>query len=221
MSGGLDSAVAAWWARDRSRDLWALTVDYGQRHRHELRAAAALAQRLGVREHLLQRVDLRGVGGSAPTTGAPVPKGGRPGEGPIPPTYVPARNSLFLSLALGLAEARGAGALVIGANRIDFSGYPDCRPAFLEAFDHLARVGTRAGVEGAAPRVLAPLLDLSKGEIVGLGVRLGVPLELTHSCYDPGPGGGHCGACDACLLRRKGFAEAGVSDPTPYVAGTA
>ncbi|MCZ6572847.1 MAG: 7-cyano-7-deazaguanine synthase QueC [Planctomycetota bacterium] len=216
LSGGLDSAVAGAWARAEGYDLWALTLDYGQRHRVELEAAAAVARHLEVREHLVLQVDLRAFGGSALTADIPVPKAQSPGAGPIPPTYVPARNTIFLSLALGLAEARGAGALVIGANAIDYSGYPDCRPAFLEAFERLAQVGTRAGVEGNPPRVLAPLIDLSKAGIVTLGHELGVPFERTHSCYDPDDAGRHCGSCDACQLRCKGFLDAGIHDPTPY-----
>ena len=211
LSGGMDSAVAGAWARGEGYAVLALTVDYGQRHRVELEAAGKVARWLGVREHVGIRVDLSAVGGSALTGALPVPRGG-PAEG-IPVTYVPARNTLFLSLALGLAEARGAEAIVIGANRIDFSGYPDCRPEFLAAFARVAETGTKAGVEGRAPRLLAPLLDLSKADIVRLGRHLGVPFEHTLSCYDPGPSGRPCGTCDACRLRRKGFAEAGGEDP--------
>ena len=211
LSGGMDSAVAGAWARAEGYAILALTVDYGQRHRVELEAARRVARWLGAREHVELRVDLRAVGGSALTGEIPVPRGG-PGEG-IPVTYVPARNTLFLALALGLAEARQAGAIVIGANRIDFSGYPDCRPEFLAAFARVAETGTKAGVEGRAPRLLAPLLDLSKEEIVRLGHRLGVPFADTVSCYEPDPEGRPCGACDACRLRRKGFAAAGMIDP--------
>jgi 7-cyano-7-deazaguanine synthase len=206
----MDSAVAGAWARAEGYAVIALTVDYGQRHRAELDAAKRVAQWLQATEHALIRVDLRAVGGSALTGGIPVPRG--PSEG-IPVTYVPARNTLFLALALGLAEARGAGSIVIGANRIDFSGYPDCRPEFLSAFARVAETGTKAGVEGRAPRVLAPLLDLTKADIVRLGRRLDVPFEHTISCYDPGPSGRPCGTCDACRLRRKGFEEAKQLDP--------
>jgi 7-cyano-7-deazaguanine synthase len=212
LSGGLDSAVSGAWARAEGYALVALTVDYGQRHRVEIEAARKVARRLGAREHVELKVDLRAVGGSALTAPLPVPRGG-PGEG-IPVTYVPARNTLFLALALGLAEAREAQAIVIGANRVDFSGYPDCRPEFLAAFAKVAETGTKAGVEGRAPRILAPLLDLSKEAIVRLGERLGVPFGDTISCYDPRPDGRPCGGCDACNLRRKGFAAAGVVDPS-------
>jgi 7-cyano-7-deazaguanine synthase len=186
-------------------------VDYGQRHRAEIEAARRIARWLGAREHVELRVDLRAVGGSALTSDIPVPRGG-PGRG-IPVTYVPARNTLLLALALGLAEAREADAIVIGANRVDFSGYPDCRPEFLEAFGRVAETGTRAGVLGRAPRILAPLIDLPKEGIVRLGARLDVPFGDTLSCYDPDPRGRPCGTCDACALRRRGFAAAGIADP--------
>jgi 7-cyano-7-deazaguanine synthase len=211
LSGGMDSAVAAAWAREEGYDLLTLSVDYGQRTRAELDAARHLSQWLGALEHRTLVVDLRPVGGSALTADIEVPTEPA-GEG-IPVTYVPARNTLFLALALGLAEARQAGAIVIGANRIDYSGYPDCRPEFLDAFARVAEVGTRAGVEGRAPRILAPLLDLSKAGIVKLGSRLKVPFERTVSCYDPGPGASACGRCDSCRLRRKGFEAAGLEDP--------
>jgi 7-cyano-7-deazaguanine synthase len=211
LSGGMDSAVAGAWARAEGYAILALTVDYGQRHRIELEAAGKVARWLGAREHVVLRVDLRAVGGSALTAEIPVPRGG-PGEG-IPVTYVPARNTLFLALALGLAEARQAAAIVIGANRIDFSGYPDCRPEFLAAFARVAETGTKAGLEGRAPSLLSPLLDLSKERIVRLGLRLLVPFADTVSCYEPGPEGRACGTCDACRLRRMGFAAAGVVDP--------
>jgi len=214
LSGGMDSAVAAAWARQRRAALVALTVDYGQRHRGEIEAARRIARWLGVREHVVLEVDLGAVGGSALTGDLEVPKSGPAGG--IPVTYVPARNTLLLALALGLAEARGASSIVIGVNRIDYSGYPDCRPEFLDAFRALARVATKAGVEGRAPDVLAPLLDLGKAGIVTLGTRLQVPFEETLSCYDPGPAGGACGGCDACRLRRAGFEQAGLADPTRY-----
>lgn len=210
----MDSAVAAAWARDQGFSLVTLTVDYGQRHRIELEAAREISRWLGAAEHVVLAVDLRAVGGSALTDGIDVPRGG--GTAGIPATYVPARNTVLLALALGLAEARGAEAIVIGVNRIDYSGYPDCRPEFLEAFARVAEAGTKAGVEGRAPRVLTPLIDLSKAGIVKMGTGLAVPFARTVSCYDPAPTGGACGVCDACRLRRKGFLEAGVADPTEY-----
>ena len=216
LSGGMDSAVSAAWARrERGFELVTLAVDYGQRHRSELAASAAISQWLEAAEHVVLGIDLRPVGGSALTTDAEIPTSGDAGPG-IPVTYVPARNTILLSLALGLAEARDADAIVIGVNRIDYSGYPDCRPEFLEAFQRVADLGTRAGVEGGAPRLLAPLVDLSKAAIVELGLRLDVPFEQTVSCYDATPDGGACGACDACRLRRDGFAAAGATDPTRY-----
>ncbi len=212
LSGGMDSAVAAAWTRARGHPWIALTVDYGQRHSAELAAAAEIARRLGAVETVRLAVDLRAVGGSALTGALDVPKGGAGGGG-IPPTYVPARNTLLLALGLGLAEARGATLLVLGANRIDYSGYPDCRPAFLEAFQALACVATKAGIEGRAPQLLAPLLHCSKAEIVRMGRSLGVPFECTLSCYDPDLDGRACGACDSCRLRARGFSEAGLPDP--------
>ena len=215
LSGGMDSAVAAAWAqREGGFTLVTLTVDYGQRHRVEIGAAGRISGWLGAAEHIVIRADLRAAGGSALTDEIDVPKA--PGGDEIPITYVPARNTVLLALALGVAEARGATALVIGANRVDYSGYPDCRPEFLEAFQHVADVGTRAGVEGRAPQVLAPLIDLPKSGIVELGARLGVPFEETVSCYDPSGDGRACGACDACRLRRAGFRTAGLPDPTRY-----
>jgi 7-cyano-7-deazaguanine synthase len=210
----MDSAVAAAWAKEQGYGLVGLTVDYGQRHRVELDAARAVCRWLGAEEHVVLAVDLRPVGGSALTADIDVPKDG--GTDAMPVTYVPARNTILLALALGLAEARAATAIVIGANRIDYSGYPDCRPEFLAAFARLAAAGTKAGVEGRPPRVLAPLIDLPKAGIVELGLRLGVPFARTVSCYDPAPDGAACGACDACRLRRKGFETAGAADPTRY-----
>ncbi len=214
LSGGMDSAVAAAWTREQRLGVIGLTVDYGQRHRGEVEAAGRIARWAGAVEHVVLAVDLRAVGGSALTGDVEVPKTGPAGG--IPATYVPARNTLLLALALGLAEARGASSIVIGVNRVDYSGYPDCRPEFLAAFRALARVATKAGVEGRAPALLAPLLDLGKAGIVTLGMRLRVPFAETLSCYDPGPEGGACGGCDACRLRRAGFEQAGVADPTRY-----
>ncbi len=224
LSGGLDSATTAAIARARGYAVHALTVDYGQRHRIELQRAAQLAQALGLAEHRLLRVDLRAIGGSALTAELDVPKD-RPaeelGQG-IPVTYVPARNTVLLALALGYAETIGAFDLFIGANVLDYSGYPDCRPEFLAAFEAVANLGTKAGVEGAGRfRVHAPLLEWNKAQIIREGLRLGVDFRLTSSCYDPDAAGRACGRCDACQLRRKGFAEAGVPDPTEYIAAPA
>lgn len=220
LSGGMDSATAAAWARARWPWVGALSVDYGQRHAFELQAAAQVAKSLKLSEHRVVRVDLRAFGGSALTDELEVPKNREKiGEG-IPVTYVPARNTVLLALLLAYAETRGARHLVMGANVLDYSGYPDCRPDFLRAFQRVANLGTRAGREGEGFSVHAPLLHLSKAGIVRLGFQLGLPFELTFSCYDPPAEGLHCGACDACRLRRQGFAEAGVPDPTRYAAGT-
>jgi 7-cyano-7-deazaguanine synthase len=219
LSGGLDSATTLAVARSQGFEVCALSVDYGQRHRVELERAAAVAKVAGVTEHRTVTLDLRAIGGSALTAPIDVPKDRSAdalGHG-IPVTYVPARNTILLGLALGYAETIGAFDLFIGANQIDFSGYPDCRPAFLEAFERLANLATKAGVEGAGRfRVHAPLINLSKAEIIREGVRLGVDYSQTLSCYDPDPAGRACGRCDSCQLRRKGFAEAGVPDPTEY-----
>jgi 7-cyano-7-deazaguanine synthase len=216
LSGGLDSAVTLALAIERGHEAHALTVRYGQRHALEVERAERIARRLGAASWRVVSVDLAALGGSALTdAGVAVPKNrpvDRIGEG-IPPTYVPARNTLFLALALGWAEVLGARDLFIGANVVDFSGYPDCRPEFLGAFERLAGVGTRAGVEGRGVRVRAPLIDRTKAQIVLEARRLGVDLGLTLSCYDPAPGGRPCGRCDACLLRARGFREAGVEDP--------
>ena len=216
LSGGLDSATVAAWARARGFDVIGLSIDYGQRHRCELDAAKALASHLGLADHVVLRVDLAAFGGSALTDAAiPVPRD-RPDEAlaaEIPTTYVPARNTVFLSLALALAEARGATAIGLGVNAIDYSGYPDCRPEFLDAFRHLAALATKAGVEGHAPEIVAPLVDLTKAEIVELGVELGLDQGLTTSCYDPDALGSPCGHCDSCRLRAAGFAAVGIDDP--------
>ncbi|MDT7933841.1 MAG: 7-cyano-7-deazaguanine synthase QueC [Sphingomonadaceae bacterium] len=217
LSGGLDSTTAAAWARAEGYRLHALTIDYNQRHRIELKAAARVAVALGVERHMVLPLDLSRFGGSALTNRAiAVPKGG---VGPgIPATYVPARNTVFLSLALAFAEASGARDLVIGVNAIDYSGYPDCRPEFIAAFQTLANLATKLGVEGARFRIHAPLAELSKADIVRLGVELGAPLAETWSCYDPDPVGGRpCGLCDSCRLRAAGFAEADVVDPAQQV----
>ena len=221
LSGGLDSTTALAIARDRGFECAALTVAYGQLHRVELDAARAVAAALGAREHRVLEIDLAPLAVSALTDPAiAVPKD-RPletigAEGDVPPTYVPARNTVLLSLALAWAESLGAADLFIGVNVLDASGYPDCRPEFIAAFEALARVATRAGIEGAPIAVHAPLIDMTKAEIIRAGLALGVDYSMTHSCYAPGPDGGACGACDACALRRKGFQDAGVSDPTRY-----
>jgi len=216
LSGGLDSATAAAWARAEGYSLVALSVAYGQRHAVELAAARQVAAALGITDHVELAVDLAAFGGSALVDpGAAVPKGRSDAEiaHGIPVTYVPARNTVFLALALALAEARGAEAIVLGVNAIDYSGYPDCRPEYLAAFEALAALATKAGVEGHAPRILAPLVALSKAEIIRLGHALGVNYGLTTSCYDPLPDGRPCGACDSCHLRAAGFAAAGLRDP--------
>lgn len=211
LSGGLDSTVAAAWARRQGYALHALTIDYNQRHRVELDAAARVAAALDAERHVVLSLDLGSFGGSALTDRMlAVPKEGvKPG---IPVTYVPARNTVFLSLALALAEASGARDIVIGVNAVDYSGYPDCRPEFIAAFERLAGLATKAGIEGEGFRVHTPLGGLSKAEIVRLGVASGAPLHLSWSCYDP-EGGRPCGGCDSCRLRAVGFAEAGIEDP--------
>jgi len=213
LSGGLDSMVCAALARESGFETLALTIDYGQRHRVELDAARQIAARLADR-HIVLALDLTAFGGSALTSDIAVPKDGV-GEG-IPVTYVPARNTIFLSLALGLAEASGARDIFIGVNALDYSGYPDCRPEFVAGFERLANLATKAGVEGDGFTIHAPLLDLTKADIAREAQRLGIDAGLSHSCYDPLPDGTHCGKCDACRLRAKGFAEAGVADPTSY-----
>jgi 7-cyano-7-deazaguanine synthase len=213
LSGGLDSMVCAGLAREQGFSVTALTIDYGQRHRVELDAARTIAAELAER-HIVLPLDLRAFGGSALTSDIDVPKDGI-GPG-IPVTYVPARNTIFLSLALGLAEASGARDIFIGVNALDYSGYPDCRPQFIAEFERLANLATKAGVEGEGFTIHAPLLDMSKAEIAREAQRLGLDAALSHSCYDPLPDGTHCGRCDACRLRSKGFAEAGIEDPTAY-----
>jgi 7-cyano-7-deazaguanine synthase len=216
VSGGLDSMVAAALAREAGFALLALTVDYGQRHRIELEAAARIAAALGAERHVVLPLDLRPFGGSALTADIDVPKGGVGND--IPATYVPARNTIFLSLALGFAEAAGASDIYIGVNALDYSGYPDCRPDFVAAFERLAALATKAGDEGRPFRIAAPLIDLTKADIVREADRLGLDAGLSWSCYDPAPGGRHCGLCDSCRLRARGFEEAGLADPTSYAA---
>ena len=213
LSGGLDSYTAGAIARADGYELFALTVSYGQIHEHEVTAARAVARNLGVAWHTELDVDLAAFGGSALVGDGDVPKDRELDVHDIPSTYVPARNTIFLSLALGWAEVVGARAIVIGVNALDYSGYPDCRPEYLEAFQRLAGLATKAGVEDKPLEILAPLLHLSKTAIIRRGLDLGLDYALTHSCYDPAPDGSACGRCDSCRLRARGFAEAGVPDP--------
>ena len=215
LSGGLDSMVCAALAREAGYEVLALTVDYQQRHRVELEAAKRIAADLADR-HIVLPLDLSAFGGSALTSDIAVPKGGV--EEGIPVTYVPARNTVFLSLALAWAEAAGAHDLFVGVNALDYSGYPDCRPQFIEAFEKLANKATKAGVEGNGFTIHAPLLDMTKADIAREAARLGLDAAMSHSCYDPAPDGGACGLCDACRLRTKGFEEAGLPDPTRYAS---
>ena len=218
LSGGLDSATALAIAIANGYETHALSFDYGQRHVCEVEAAQRVAKALGATEHRVAKIDLRLFGGSALTNGADVPKSRSEdeiGRG-IPPTYVPARNTIFLAYALGWAEVLDAGHIFIGVNAIDYSGYPDCRPEFIAMFEMLANIGTKAGVEGRRFQIHAPLVKFSKAQIIGKATELNVDLSLTHSCYDPTPGGLACGECDSCQLRVKGFREAGLTDPIKY-----
>ena len=215
LSGGLDSMVCAALALEQGFGVLALTVDYGQRHRVELESARAIASAMAER-HVVLPLDLRAFGGSALTSDTAVPKEGV--QPRVPVTYVPARNLIFLSLALGWAEVEGARDIFIGVNALDYSGYPDCRPEFIHAFEDLARVATKAGTEGEPFTIHAPLQHMTKADIAREAQRLGLDAALSHSCYDPLPDGSHCGLCDACRLRSKGFAEAGLPDPTRYSA---
>lgn len=216
LSGGLDSATASAVAKRDGFAVHALSVDYGQRHSGELDAARRVAVDQSLAAHVVVRVDLRAIGGSALTDEITVPKNQDPFAPGVPATYVPARNTLFLSLALGWAEVLGAFDIYIGVNALDYSGYPDCRPEFIRSFERLAVVATKAGSEGNPFTVHAPLIDLSKAEIIKLGTELGVSYASTTSCYDPDQGGRACGECDACQLRLRGFAEAGLADPISY-----
>ncbi len=219
LSGGLDSATTAAIAREQGYEIHALSVDYGQRHRFELEASRRVAQSLGVRRHETVKVELGRFAASALTSSIAVPKGRSAeamSEG-IPATYVPARNTVFLSLALALAEASGAADLFIGVNAVDYSGYPDCRPEYIAAFERMANLATKAGVEGTLKFTIhTPLVNWTKAQIIRRGTELGVDYSLTHTCYDPDAAGRPCGSCDACLLRLKGFAEAGLTDPLAY-----
>ena len=215
LSGGLDSATCLAAARRDGYECYALSFDYGQRHRVELEAAARVADALGARRHLVMRIGLDQIGGSALTDDIPVPKGRSADDlgDEIPVTYVPARNTVFLSFALAWAETLGASDIFIGVNALDYSGYPDCRPEYIAAYERMANLATKAGVEGSSQlRIHTPLLALSKADIVRLARELGVDFGLTHSCYDPDPQGRPCGQCDSCVLRRKGFQEAGIED---------
>jgi len=218
-SGGLDSSTAMALARNQGFEIYALSFDYGQRHRCELEAARRVVKSLGIQHHIVAAIDLRAFGGSALTSEMEVPKS-RDIENisaEIPATYVPARNTIFLSFALGWCEVLHAQDIFIGVNAVDYSGYPDCRPEFLKAFERLANLATKAGVEGAARyEIHAPLLHMSKAQIIQAGIEAGVDFSLTHSCYDPSPEGLACGACDSCILRRRGFEQAGIADPTRY-----
>jgi len=213
LSGGLDSYTAAALMKSEGFTINALTIGYGQRHARELESARAVAQWLGAERHLELTVDLRGIGGSALTSDEAVPRDRDPSATDIPSTYVPARNTIFLSLALGWAEVLGARDLVIGVNARDYSGYPDCRPEFIAAFESLAALATRTGVEGSRFRVHTPLIAMTKAEIIAQGSRLGLDYRLTTSCYDPGSSGRPCGHCDSCVLRARGFDEVGIVDP--------
>ena len=213
LSGGLDSYTAAAIAKADGFALSALTIFYGQRHAREVDSARAVAGALGVARHQELTVDLRAIGGSSLTSSLDVPRDRDLAAAGIPSTYVPARNTIFLSLALGWAEVLGACDIVIGVNALDYSGYPDCRPEFVRAFESLANLATRAGVEGARFHVHTPLIAMSKAEIIRRGIELGLDYGLTHSCYDPSTSGQPCGRCDSCVLRARGFAEAGLSDP--------
>ncbi len=221
LSGGLDSATTLAVAKRDGYEPYALSFDYGQRHAHELDAARRVARAAAVRQHIVLPLNLRLFGGSALTADLPVPKDRAESEMShgIPVTYVPARNTIFLSLALGWAEALGAADIFLGVNALDYSGYPDCRPEYLEAFVRMANLGTKAGVEGTATwQIHAPLIEMTKAQIILTGTALGVDYSLTHSCYDPDASGRPCGHCDSCRLRLKGFAEAGLTDPLDYPA---
>ena len=218
LSGGLDSTTVVAIAKKQGFAVYALSFDYGQNHKQELDSAARVAKELGVAQHTLVKVDLRSFGGSALTSDQPIPKhrsAAEIGQG-VPVTYVPARNTVFLSLALAWAETLGATDLFLGVNALDYSGYPDCRPEFIGAFERMANLGTKMGAEGSHIRIHAPLISMTKKEIVQTGLSLGLDYSITTTCYDPAATGEACGACDACLLRLKGFQEAGVPDPAAY-----
>ncbi|PYK42603.1 MAG: 7-cyano-7-deazaguanine synthase QueC [Verrucomicrobia bacterium] len=220
LSGGLDSATTLATAKEEGYEVFALSFRYGQRHEIEIVSAQKVAKSLGVSEHRVLEIDLRALGGSALTDTMDVPKNRAADEmtSGIPVTYVPARNTIFLSYALAWAEVIGAQDIFIGVNALDYSGYPDCRPEFIAQFEKLAQVATKAGVEGIRYQIHAPLMAMTKAQIIRKGTKLGVHFSLTSSCYDPAPDGSACGECDSCLLRRKGFSEAGMPDPTTYIS---
>lgn len=220
LSGGIDSTTTMAVARSEGYDIYGLTFRYGQRHAAELQAAERIAKAMGTRRHLVLSIDLGMIGGSALTDNIEVPKGRSEGEiqKGIPPTYVPARNTIFLSYALAWAEVLGISDIFIGVNAVDYSGYPDCRPEYIEAFEQMANLATKAAVEDKITlRIRTPLIHMTKAEIIKKGIELGIDYSMTHSCYDPSEKGEACGQCDSCLLRKKGFREAGVPDPTNYV----
>ena len=217
LSGGIDSATCGALARAEGYALYAMSFRYGQRHGVELQSASRVARHLGVKEHRVVAVDPGAFGGSSLTSSITVPKD-RTADGSIPNTYVPARNTIFLSFALGWAEVLGSSHIFIGVNAVDYSGYPDCRPEYIAAYERMANLATRAGVEGHYLSIHTPLIDLTKAEIIRKGVRLGLDYGLTHSCYDPSPEGRACGHCDSCLIRKRGFREAGIEDPTVYMS---
>lgn len=219
-SGGLDSTTVMAIAKDQGFDIFSLSFDYGQRHRFELEAARRVADVMGVRNHLVIPMDMKAIGGSALTDDIDVPKGRIPSQmdGNIPVTYVPARNTVFLSYALAWAEVINTGHIFIGVNAVDYSGYPDCRPEFITAFENMANLATKASTENNINiQIHTPLISMTKAQIIQTGISLGVVYGMTHSCYDPSPTGYACGQCDSCILRKKGFEEAGVEDPTVYV----
>jgi len=219
LSGGMDSATCCALAKKRGFSLYAMTFSYGQRHACELGAAKKIAKQLGVAEHKIVKIDLRIFGGSSLTSAMKVPKNrgmSRKSAREIPNTYVPARNTIFLSYALAWAEVLGSNDIFIGVNAVDYSGYPDCRPAFIAAFEKMAKYATKAGISGRQVKIHTPLISLSKPEIIRTGLALGVDYRQTHSCYDPSTQGLACGTCDSCILRKRGFAQAGIPDPTRY-----
>ena len=220
LSGGADSATTGAVAKSKGFELYAMTIDYGQRHRVELEMALKTAKALNVKKHVVLKLDLRAIGASALTSDIELPRGRTIEEMStgIPATYVPARNSIFLSLALGWAESLGTGDIFIGVNALDYSGYPDCRPQYIDAFEKMARLATKMGVENEHElKIHTPLINMTKAQIFRLGTDLGIDFSLTHSCYDPAPDGKSCGRCDSCLLRLKGFSDAGLEDPLRYV----